>query len=85
MHPNPKGGSTLWTLRVKVEKHPESEGRDDRFGRGPDSGVRYSILSALMGEIDAARAAGTMVAKKAQIASAIAATLRAIGSQMETP
>src|ERR1700674_2098502 len=47
--------------------------------------LRYSILSAFLGEIDAARFAGMMAAKKEQIASAPAATVSASGSQEETP
>jgi hypothetical protein len=38
-----------------------------------------------MGEIEAARPAGMMAAKNAQIASAVAATVKANGSQNETP
>ena len=45
----------------------------------------YSILSAFIGEMDAARFAGMMAAKKEQIANAPAATVRASGSQEETP
>jgi hypothetical protein len=45
----------------------------------------YSILSALIGEIVAARPAGIMAAKKEQMASAPAATVRASGSQLVTP
>ena len=48
-------------------------------------GPRYSIRSASMGEIDAARLAGIMAAKKAQMASALAANVSAKGSQLETP
>ena len=47
--------------------------------------MRYSILSAFMGEMEAARLAGMMAAKKEQIASDIVATLNAGGSQEETP
>jgi hypothetical protein len=47
--------------------------------------ARYSVRKAFMGEIDAARLAGIMAAKKAQMASAIAATVSAKGSQLETP
>jgi hypothetical protein len=47
--------------------------------------VHYSIRSAVMGEIDAARRAGIMAAKKAAIASEPAATINAMGSQLETP
>ena len=47
--------------------------------------VRYSIRSAFMGEIDAARLAGIMVAKNAQRASALAARVSANGSQLVTP
>jgi hypothetical protein len=45
----------------------------------------YSVLNAFIGEIDAARRAGIMAAKNAEIASEPAATPRAIGSQMEMP
>jgi hypothetical protein len=45
----------------------------------------YSILSALMGEMEAARFAGIMAAKKEQTASAAAAMVNASGSQEETP
>jgi len=40
------------------------------------SAARYSVLSAFMGEIEAARVAGMMAARKAQMASAHAATVR---------
>jgi hypothetical protein len=59
---------------------------------GSDAGLKrtaatagYSVRSALIGEIDAARAAGIMAAKNEQIASAPAATIRASGSQDLTP
>jgi hypothetical protein len=45
----------------------------------------YSVLSALIGDIDAARAAGIIAAKNEQIASAAAATISANGSQDFTP
>jgi len=45
----------------------------------------YSILSAFIGEMEAARFAGMMAAKKEQMASAPAATLSANGSHEETP
>lgn len=45
----------------------------------------YSMRSAFIGEMDAARFAGMMAAKNEQIASAPAATVRATGSQEETP
>ena len=45
----------------------------------------YSVLNALIGEIDAARPAGMIAAKNAHTASAPAATPSAIGSQNETP
>src|ERR1700689_4138426 len=45
----------------------------------------YSILRALMGEMEAARFAGIMAAKKEQTASAPAAMVNASGSQEETP
>jgi hypothetical protein len=46
---------------------------------------RYSMRSACMGDIDAARLAGMMAAKNEQIASAPAAMPSASGSQDETP
>ncbi len=49
------------------------------------SKLGYSILSARMGEMEAARLAGIMAAKKEQTARAAAATDRASGSQEETP
>jgi hypothetical protein len=45
----------------------------------------YSILRAVMGEMEAARFAGIMAAKKEQTASAPAAMVNASGSQEETP
>src|ERR1700691_5853335 len=45
----------------------------------------YSILRAVMGEMEAARFAGIMAAKKEQTASAPAAIVSASGSQEETP
>ena len=56
------------------------------YPRRPSRAVkRHSILNALIGEMDAARFAGIMAAKKEQIASAPAATLSARGSHQETP
>ena len=45
----------------------------------------YSVRSARMGEIDAARPAGTSAAMSAQAASDVAAVPRASGSQNDTP
>ena len=45
----------------------------------------YSVLSALIGEIEAARPAGIIAAINAETASAHAATVNANGSQIETP
>jgi hypothetical protein len=45
----------------------------------------YSVLSAFIGEVDAARRAGITPAKNAEIAKAMAAMPRAMGSQLETP
>jgi hypothetical protein len=50
-----------------------------------DGGWFYSVRRALMGWMEAARFAGMMAAKKEQMASAPAATVRANGSQEETP
>ena len=47
-------------------------------------GLGYSVLSAVMGEIEAARRAGMIAAKNAEMASADAATASARGSQMGT-
>jgi hypothetical protein len=47
--------------------------------------LHYSILSAFMGEMDAARLAGMMAAKKEQMARAAAATPSANGSHEVTP
>jgi len=47
--------------------------------------LRYSILNASMGEIDAARFAGIMAAKNEQIARAPAAKVSASGSHDATP
>jgi hypothetical protein len=47
--------------------------------------TRYSILSAFIGEIDAALPAGMIAAKNADTASALVATISASGSQLETP
>ena len=51
--------------------------------RSPDPA--HSVLSAFIGEIDAARLAGIMAAKNAEMASATAATVSANGSQLEMP
>jgi hypothetical protein len=51
----------------------------------PQTRLRYSILNAFIGEMDAARFAGMMAAKKEQIASATPATVSASGSHEETP
>lgn len=68
-------GWRIWT-RLSIPRHPLFPSHD---------GLRYSIRSAFMGEIDAARAAGMIVATKAHVASAPAATLSASGSQNDTP
>jgi len=47
--------------------------------------IHHSVLSAFIGEMDAARRAGITAAKNAEIASANAAMPRAMGSQLETP
>src|SRR5271168_2204230 len=52
---------------------------------GENGKLRYSILSAFIGEMEAARFAGIMAAKKEQIASAPAASDRARGSHHATP
>src|SRR5436189_5004352 len=45
----------------------------------------YSVLKAFVGEMDAARLAGMIAAKNAEMARAPAATDKASGSQLETP
>jgi len=45
----------------------------------------YSLFRAFKGEMDAALLAGMIAAKNAEIASALAAIVRAKGSQLETP
>jgi hypothetical protein len=52
---------------------------------GGRSKAPYSARSALIGEIAAARPAGMMAAKNAHPASDPAATVRAKGSQNDTP
>jgi hypothetical protein len=47
--------------------------------------VSYSMRSAFMGSMLAARFAGIRAAKKEQIASETAAIVNAVGSQEETP
>ena len=47
--------------------------------------ITYSVLSAVIGEMEAARLAGIIAATNAATASALAATIRANGSQLETP
>jgi len=47
--------------------------------------VVYSIRNAFIGEMDVARRAGITAAKNAEIAKAMAAMPRAMGSQLETP
>jgi len=66
---------------------PIGEGHDFNLNmrRPRDHGSRYSILRASVGEMDAARKAGIMVAKKAERASALAARVSANGSQLRTP
>jgi serine/threonine protein kinase len=49
------------------------------------SAARYSVRSAVIGEIEAARVAGMIAAKNAAIASAPAAIPSASGSHVETP
>src|SRR5690348_13329722 len=53
--------------------------------RTPRPANAYSMRSAFIGEIEAARLAGIMAAMKAQTAKAPAAVLSANGSQLETP
>ena len=52
--------------------------------KNPAAGF-YSLLSAVIGEMEAARIAGIMAAKNAAMASDPAATISATGSQLETP
>src|SRR5689334_22901136 len=75
---------SLWRIPARVQliflMH-ETMSRA-RFGRSPDlyvesSSRSYSVLCAFIGEIDAARPAGIIAAKNAQIASALAAAPKA--------
>jgi hypothetical protein len=64
---------------------PPAANRWSCDARQRNSGLCYSVLSAFMGEIDAARLAGMIAARNAQHASAPVATPNASGSQLETP
>jgi len=70
-----KTGASCRTLKLRIR------GQASIARTGP----HYSSRSASMGEIDAARLAGIMAAKKAEMASALAAKVSAKGSQLETP
>ena len=78
---------------MDVSSQPRAQGRNEegfsRFarndGRAAAVAAGYSIRRALMGEMEAARLAGMMAAKKEQIASAPAAAVKASGSEEETP
>jgi len=63
----------------KICTHPHAVGKRRR------SGYFHSMRRAFMGEMEAARLAGMMAAKKEQMPSAPAATVRAKGSHEETP
>src|SRR5438552_2118281 len=60
-------------------------GSADRLGIAFRLAARYSVLSAITGEIEAARKAGIIAAKNAQTARALDAKVRASGSHFETP
>src|SRR4051794_30203515 len=64
--------------------HRELPGSSEQRSAAARRNLRYSVLSAVMGEIDAAKVAGIMAAINAQIPSAPAATASASGSQKET-
>lgn len=72
----------LMTISTKTSYHGISGFKSLEFS---PSEIHYSARSAFMGEIRAARMAGMMAAKNAQMASALAATVSANGSQLETP
>lgn len=67
------------SLRMESEGLSTTESIFAAFCQG------YSTLSALTGEMDAARSAGIIAAPNAQMASALAATTSANGSQLGTP
>src|SRR5689334_8851015 len=75
----------------QIGRRPKEKPREiSRFGQNvrawPAMVVpRYSMRRACIGEMEAARLAGMMAAKKEQMARATAAALRASGSQEETP
>ena len=71
--------------KLETQKRSRKAGPHSKALPAPTPEVRYSIRSASMGEIAAARKAGIMVAKKAQRASALAARVSAYGSQLVTP
>src|SRR5205809_669283 len=83
-HYNTTPSGKLSPLVGQIGTSQETHGCRKR-GRMRVSAACYSVRSAFMGEIEAARLAGMMAAKKAQTASAPAATPRASGSQLETP
>ncbi len=76
------GGETQFGFSASCsdELHAPSL-RTPAFGQS----LPYSIRNAFMGEMEAARSAGIIAAKKEQVASAMAATVSASGSQVKTP
>ena len=74
------------SLRVIVRASLTKTGGGGNFQTGTlHNFIRHSVLSAFIGEMDAARRAGITAAKNAEIARAKAAIPRAMGSQLETP
>jgi hypothetical protein len=74
---------------VSEPSAPASFAQAERHGNSPlamSTGMspRHSLLSALIGSIDAARPAGRIAATNAQVVSAAAAAPSAIGSQKVT-
>ena len=72
-----------------ARRHQDGKSLPGKPGRqaGVNTGGKacYSTRNASMGEMEAARLAGMMAAKKAQRESALAARMSANGSQLETP
>ncbi len=73
-----------WLSQLADEEKPTKAGTSGFAGVFRPE-VSYSALRAMTGEMEAARVAGIMAAKNAHRARAIAAKLRANGSQLETP
>ena len=89
-----------WSIGLEMKKAPFDRRLDENFNslsiaqierfvkgwpQDFDVQVAYSIRSAFIGWMPAARFAGMIAAKNEQIASATAAIVKAVGSQDDTP